>query len=183
MTADSLIDRDVPCLGCGYNLRGLTIVHRCPECELPALRSYLFTISGGDRWRRLPNGTLLLDMRKVSSVLTELLACDANAIRFVATCIVQASKEAGNPSDVPPLMSARRLRDMIRAVALAHFGDAAQARAGLQNLGLERSEDVGRIVAALIESGLFNAADEESPSDFDGMFTLDTLFPETTEHG
>lgn len=25
---------DIPCLGCGYNLRGLSIGHGCPECGL-----------------------------------------------------------------------------------------------------------------------------------------------------
>jgi uncharacterized repeat protein (TIGR04138 family) len=168
-------------VGCGYNLRGLTIVHRCPECECPALQSYLFAISGGEQWRRLPNGVFLLDMLKVRTTLTSLLGCEANAIRFVATCIVQSSKKAGNRSDAAPVMSAIALRDMIRAVALAHFGDASGARAGLRDLRLERSEDVGRIVAALVESGLFTAAEGETPAEFNDMFTLDSLFPETKE--
>ena len=166
-------------MGCGYNLRGLTIIHRCPECERPALQSYLVAVSGAEQWRRLGNGVFLLDAQKVRTTLTALLGCEANAIRFVATCIVQASKEAGNRSNAPPVMSASALRDMIQAVALAHFGDASGARVGLRDLGLERSEDVGRIVAALIESGLVTAAEGQTPSDFDDMFTLDSLFPET----
>ena len=80
-------------------------------------------------------------------------------------------------------MTARALRDMIRALALAHFGDASRARAGLEELGLARSEDVGRIVAALVESGLVTAAEGESPSDFHGMFTTASLFPETADWG
>lgn len=168
-------------MGCGYNLRGLTIVHRCPECERPALQSYLFAISGGEQWRRLGNGVFLLDRQKVRKTLTALLGCDANAIRFVATCIVQSSKEGGTRSDAPPVMSASALRDKIRAVALAHFGDASGARAGLRDLRLERSEDVGRIVAALVESGLVTAAEGETPSNFDDMFTVESLFPETRE--
>lgn len=30
------IDDDLPCVACGYNLRGLTKKHRCPECGTPA---------------------------------------------------------------------------------------------------------------------------------------------------
>jgi len=175
--AESPIDRDVACVRCGYNLRGLTIVHRCPECECPALRSYLFAISGGESWRRLPNG-LLLNAPKVRSTLAALLGCDANAIRFVSTCIAQASREAGNPSDAPAVMSATALRDMIHAIGLAHFGGPGEAREGLRELGLNRSEDVGRIVSALVEAGLVVAGEGESPSDFHGMFTVDDLFPQ-----
>ncbi len=37
--ADDEIARDVPCLQCGYNLRGLTSFHTCPECGLTVARS------------------------------------------------------------------------------------------------------------------------------------------------
>src|SRR5512134_1124043 len=30
------IKEDLPCVTCGYNLRGLTGKHRCPECGTPA---------------------------------------------------------------------------------------------------------------------------------------------------
>lgn len=36
---DKSIDRDLPCLRCGYNLRGLTLRHRCPECGADIRRS------------------------------------------------------------------------------------------------------------------------------------------------
>jgi hypothetical protein len=38
------VDSDLPCVGCGYNLRGLAADGRCPECALPVERSRL-----GDR--------------------------------------------------------------------------------------------------------------------------------------
>jgi len=33
------IDFDLPCVHCGYNLRGLTVAHNRPECGTPAARS------------------------------------------------------------------------------------------------------------------------------------------------
>jgi len=34
-TSIDIIDRDLPCARCGYNLRGLAISGRCPECGTP----------------------------------------------------------------------------------------------------------------------------------------------------
>ena len=41
MSAATSDDRDVPCLQCGYSLRGLPIIHYCPECGYPTLDSRL----------------------------------------------------------------------------------------------------------------------------------------------
>ena len=35
----ALIDEDLLCRGCGYNLRGLTRNHYCPECHTPSSQS------------------------------------------------------------------------------------------------------------------------------------------------
>lgn len=37
--AESWVERDVPCVDCGYNLRGLPARDACPECGAPAERS------------------------------------------------------------------------------------------------------------------------------------------------
>jgi hypothetical protein len=37
--AHRLATQDVPCLRCGYNLRGLKIDGLCPECGAPIARS------------------------------------------------------------------------------------------------------------------------------------------------
>jgi hypothetical protein len=39
LNADGLIDEDIACRGCGYNLRGLSPHGRCPECEIAIGRS------------------------------------------------------------------------------------------------------------------------------------------------
>ena len=182
MSPDTPIEQDLPCIFCGYNLRGLTVTHRCPECELPALRSYLVALSGGQRWRRMADGTVVLNARKAMEVLTALLGCEANAIRFVGRCIHHASEERTGSSNVKLVVSAKDLCAAIREFALTYFGSVTDARAGLRNLGLTRSEDVGRIVAALVEAGMVSASEGESPSELKGVFTLDTLFPDATEY-
>jgi uncharacterized repeat protein (TIGR04138 family) len=109
-------------------------------------------------------------------VLTGLLGYDADAIRFVRTCIHRASEERAGSSNVRPVVSAKHLCEAVPRFALEYFGNATDARAGLHEMGLTRSEDVGRIVAALVEAGLLNASEGDSPSDFRGVFTLDSLF-------
>ena len=37
VAASAIIDTDRPCLGCGYNLRGLRAGINCPECGLPSV--------------------------------------------------------------------------------------------------------------------------------------------------
>lgn len=39
MTAEAMLSRDVPCLQCSYNLRGLDAGGVCPECRTPISRS------------------------------------------------------------------------------------------------------------------------------------------------
>jgi len=36
----SLIERDMPCIGCGYNLRSLSLNGICTECGLPVRYSF-----------------------------------------------------------------------------------------------------------------------------------------------
>lgn len=123
----------------------------------------------------------MLSERRTMDVLTALLRCDANAIRFVRTCIHQGSERQGTGSGGRPVVSAKEVCDAVPKLALVYFGDVSGARAGLRDWGLARSEDVGRIFAALVEAGLVSPPEGGSPSDFRGVFELDTLFPGTTE--
>lgn len=70
--ADGYLEVDTPCRQCGYNLRGLTETHNCPECGLavamsahgPLLRyarpDYVKTLAKGCKRVRLGIGLMLL---------------------------------------------------------------------------------------------------------------------------
>jgi hypothetical protein len=43
-------------------------------------------------------------------------------------------------------------------------------------MGLTSSEQLGRVVFALVDCGLLKAEPSETPADFDGLFTPETLY-------
>ncbi|HYE61611.1 MAG TPA: hypothetical protein VD997_06420 [Phycisphaerales bacterium] len=58
---DGSITRDVPCLSCGYTLRGLSASSMCPECGTPASQSLMggyLRFAGRDYLERLSGGLL-----------------------------------------------------------------------------------------------------------------------------
>jgi uncharacterized repeat protein (TIGR04138 family) len=174
MSPETLVDFDLRCIRCDYNLRGLPVVHRCPECEFPALRSYLSDVAGLPVRSR--SGGRLISIRKACIVLAGLLDVDVNTIRFVLVCIDHAARKIPRRKGPKPHPNASEVCRAVRDVALAHFGNVNAARAGLLDLKLTRSEDVGRIVAAFVEAQLLGANADDSPADYRGLFTLDSLF-------
>ena len=175
MSPDDPIDRDLACANCGYNLRSLPVTHRCPECEFPVLRSYLAVVAA------IPNPVgrkpLGISDRKAIHFLADLLGCHVHAVTFVRACVDIAWRGSGAPEGRVPHASAKLVCAAVRDLALAHFGGPTRAGERLRDLQLLRSEDVGRVVAALVEAGLVSPSEHDSPADFHGVFTLETLFP------
>jgi uncharacterized repeat protein (TIGR04138 family) len=52
-------------------------------------------------------------------------------------------------------------------------GRCNDTSATLGELGLRRSEDVGRVITALVNRGLASRHESDTESDFDGLFVLD----------
>ncbi|MEO1130643.1 MAG: Minf_1886 family protein [Planctomycetota bacterium] len=62
----------------------------------------------------------------------------------------------------------------IRDFAIDQFG--LLARTVLEGNGIRRTEDIGRIVFALVDVGLMRKTDEDCLEDFQGVFDFDDAF-------
>lgn len=79
--AEGRIDQEIPCRGCGYNLRGLQLHGVCPECSVPIGRSIRgdLLIFSNPRWvNGLARGMLLV----ISAVLTSVGAAIVMGVGF-----------------------------------------------------------------------------------------------------
>ena len=182
MTADSPIEEDVTCQKCGYNLRTLAVIARCPECGYPVLRSLIAFEAGADQ--KAPNPRDPLQSQRVYRTalitLARLLHRNADSIEFVILAHRHARQR--RTSSIPPLFRPRPVHlaaaDLCRACAeyaLERFGNRDDALATFRFWHLERGEDVGEIVAALVEAGLMTAGPSDSPADFHGVCPLADL--------
>ncbi len=62
----------------------------------------------------------------------------------------------------------------LRDYAISQFGPLA--RSVMRSWNVERTEDFGRIVFALVEAGCLRKTDEDSIEDFQGVFDFDEAF-------
>lgn len=135
-----VIEHDLPCRTCGYNLRGLSPRGECPECQTPVQRAMHGDVlwNSDPRWVR----TLARGLRLLQLVILPGLACMlavtlfAPALRraWIAPAVLLLVGAAGmigvwlttarEPAaeEHEPLLSVRR---MLRAVALAAVLSAA----------------------------------------------------------
>ncbi len=92
---------DVRCVRCGYNLRGLTINHLCPECGTPAWGSYTPYCTSG-----LAVASLVLGIIAIPGCLAygiPAVICGILAVRFAKQADRQI--EAGQASPASYSMS------------------------------------------------------------------------------
>src|SRR5687767_8950764 len=167
-----VIDRDVACERCNYNLRTLTVVHRCPECGFPALRSVIRADAGGqgigvDGWIAVAYRTKAID------ILSGLLGMKSDAIVHVSNAVKSAIGWALGRQPRPDHVSAAEICDAVLKIAVSAHGGTEAACEVLRGWGITRSEDVGRIMSGLMEAGLIRPSDTDSPAHFKGLFTLE----------
>jgi uncharacterized repeat protein (TIGR04138 family) len=172
ISAEMVIEDDVCCQKCGYNVRTLAVTARCPECAFPVLRSFIAFKAGA---RALaPLGSSLL-ARSAFLVLARVLKRNVDSIQFVFRAYQHAQRQLLNDRDrfrADPEIHAADLCRGLAACALEHYGSADDAIATFRFWRLERSEDVGEIVAGLIEAGLMVPGEKDHPSDFVGLCDL-----------
>lgn len=171
MADELILDEDVPCERCGYNLRGLPTFSRCPECGTPYDESTEFAVVDAD---------LKAKARRAGCRVDTMLFVQS-AIRGAARAAAQAAAVAAGLPRPPPgttagHVSAHALCRSFRDLVVSHFRDPADAAMILSAWGLRRSEDVGRVVFDMARAGLLRTSDRDSPAEFEGLFTLDDLF-------
>jgi uncharacterized repeat protein (TIGR04138 family) len=160
---------DVPC-SCGYNLRGICVTGVCPECAKPII----------DTINSLPlpllhpkREQIQNECRLLYAPVAKGLGCPIDALFFLVDA----------PSFTRGMIRSRQhvtsveLCFGLREYALVLFDeDADEARAALKDWNIRSSEDVGKIIFAMIKSGFILPSEGDNLKDFDSIFSLDTLF-------
>ena len=168
--SDFVLQYDASCDGCGYNLRGLSTSGACPECGLGVMFGHAADTEERSGLGRLVQCRPFTDVAHTSGY-------PLDAILFVQDVLQQAA--GGAASGRPPRDGHLRAADLIVAFADhcgRYFNDADEARDLLSEWRLTTSEDVGRVVFALAASGSLDVRPDDRLADFDGLFTLATLF-------
>ena len=120
-----LTDHDLPCSRCGYNLRGLTAAHDCPECGTPAMETL----------KQAARGQLRGATRDAAFYRTALLAPVADAagatvdgVLFVMDALAMATPSETTGSTGAVQLTAVEICRGVHAYVHAYFNDAEEAR-------------------------------------------------------
>jgi len=76
--------------------------------------------------------------------------------------------------DEPRHISGRELTEGVRELALGRYGP--MARTVLEHWGIHSTEDVGRVVFAMVEQGILIKQDGDQPEDFADVFDFEEAF-------
>jgi uncharacterized repeat protein (TIGR04138 family) len=165
MSHPLILDEDVACERCGYNLCGLPTRHACPECGEP------YDECTEVDW--LPPEFKAI-ARRIGFHADAVYMVRRGVTRAAEVAAAAAAPHAGGTAQlhVTALEVCRAFRDVV----VEHFRDPDEARWLLAAWGLRDSEAVGAVVFGLIGEGQLRAAEGDSQADFDGLFVLDNLF-------
>jgi uncharacterized repeat protein (TIGR04138 family) len=164
MSQPLILDEDVPCERCGYNLCGLPTRYACPECGEP------YDECTEVDW--LPPEFKAVARR---------IGFHADAVYMVRRAVMRAAEVAAAAAPHAGGAAGRHVTSLevcraFRDVVVEHFRDPDEARWLLGEWALRDSEAVGAVVFGLIREGRLRAAEGDSQADFDGLFVLDNLF-------
>jgi uncharacterized repeat protein (TIGR04138 family) len=171
----ALIRHDLPCVCCGYNLRGLTTDLRCPECGA-LVRDTLETVPSGE----MPDlDDVIASMRRERfEPIAKATGYSVDAVMFVHDAWRAASSVPSRrgPNITSREVNAKQICDAVRDLAFDYFNDSEEAKDLLGAWGLRSGEDVGRIIFGMIEVGWIRSRAGDSAEQFKGLFSLDALF-------
>jgi uncharacterized repeat protein (TIGR04138 family) len=106
-------------------------------------------------------------MERLIQEIADKAPCTPLAAQLVVTGLQLAREQNGVAGERPGHITAQQLCSAIMETA-KDYGPSHVAT--LQAAGIERSEDIGRIVFSLIEQGMLSKQAGESITDFAGLF-------------
>lgn len=88
--------------------------------------------------------------------------------------VLQALHTVIQTLDEPRHISGRELTEGVRELALGRYGP--MARTVLEHWGIHSTEDVGRVVFAMVDQGILIKQDGDQPEDFADVFDFEEAF-------
>ena len=88
--------------------------------------------------------------------------------------VLQALHSVIQALDEPRHITGRELTEGVRELAIGSYGPLA--RTVLQHWGIHETEDVGRVVFAMVEQGVLVKEDADRPEDFENLFDFEEAF-------
>jgi len=88
--------------------------------------------------------------------------------------VLQALHRVIHSLETPRHVSGRELAGGVRELALERFGPIA--RTVLQHWGIHDTDDVGRVVFAMVEQGILIKQEEDQLEDFTNVFDFEEAF-------
>jgi uncharacterized repeat protein (TIGR04138 family) len=160
------------CAQCTAELRAPLTGHGCPECGFPVLRSGLSSAPAVPEDAENPNE---YPSRKPFVLIEQALGYPIDAFFFIGDALRSAQRKAADSKRGAGQLGARQFCVSLRDFTLDYFGDPAEARATLEDWKIHRSEDVGRILALMVEAGTVREAEVVAEREFAGLYTVEEL--------
>jgi len=88
--------------------------------------------------------------------------------------VLQALHSVIRTLDEPRHISGRELTEGVRELAMGQYGPLA--RTVLEHWGIHETEDVGRVVFAMVEQGILVKQDDDHEADFTDLFDFEEAF-------
>ena len=88
--------------------------------------------------------------------------------------VMQALQTVIQSLDEPRHIAGRELTEGVRELAIGRYG--LLAKAVLEHWGIHETEDVGRVVFAMVEQGILVKEDDDTPEDFADLFDFEEVF-------
>jgi uncharacterized repeat protein (TIGR04138 family) len=164
-------DAHLPCANCGYDLHGLSGDARCPECAHPVFST---TIQLARRLTENVEGDPAdHPSRRPLKFVQETLGYPIDAFIFVLDAVQIAAEQNKKREQPSSTVTAEMLCDVVRRFAVKYFGMEREARAVFLDWNIRSSDDIGRIVWAMIRGGVLHADSGDALEQFAGLFDVE----------